>query len=568
MHIGVDVGGTYTDGVIIDHDRVIQTVKIPTKKNLAHSIELVIAQLAANNGAENIDKIVISTTLITNLLAEKKHESVGLLLLPGPGVNPADLNFVCPTVVIRGAVDYRGRIIVEADLREVQQAVEGMLAKGINSIAVACKFSQRNPVLENKVIEYLGQSYPRVITIASHRVSGLLNWLRRANGAALTLMISEKYHFFIRQIEESLAKMKICCPIYVLKADGGTLPLELALQYPLESVFSGPAASALGALAFADKNITSVVMDIGGTTTDLAIILNGVPLLSERGAFIDNYPIPVRGLALTSLALGGDTSITAQNGRVSLGPRKGQAYCLGGPRLTITDILVYLGKSDISSSEEVVGALGELAGSLGRKPQEIAAEVIDIFMDTLEAKLEEMFHKWEEEPAYHIWQVLSQQKKRPAAIICLGGPADGLGALWGERKGWDVQIPPYSPVANAIGAALAKTTLRLELHADTEQMRYSTNLGSVGGPLATKLKNTDEAKQFALSIFRELSDKWSLEKDYTGNIPETIYEESFNLIRDWHTSGKIFQIGLQTPSGIQTVLHPCSKKAPEGGAKQ
>lgn len=550
MYIGIDVGGTFTDGVIVSKGKVLKAVKAATSPNPGDSIIEVLQKLTQSADIAQFKRIVLSTTLITNILAQNKQDPVGLLLIPGPGVNPKNLRFAGSYFLLQGSVDYRGRVMRDLDMAQVARGVDHLIGQGFKKIAVACKFSQRNPDLEERIIKYIKSRYPGISVLASHKVSGLLNWVRRANGAVFTLAVEDHCRSFINNVKSTLNTLDIDCPVYILKADGGTLPLRQSAEYPLETIFSGPAASALGALAAAENGITTVVMDIGGTTTDLALILDGVPLLAEKGAEINNYTVPVRAMAVSSAALGGDTSIVFEEGKVRLGERVGPALCLGGPSLTVTDILVHLGYSSIGDLGLIESILKDFSLSTGIDKEDICRESLQLFIESLEKRLEEMFRTWEEEPAYRVWQVIANKKERPTTLICLGGPAQGMGTLWGKNKGWKVMIPENSAVANAVGAALAKNTLKLDFFADTERMIYSTSLGGIQGVLKNKLKTLDEAKAMALNIFNEKTEVQNGEAEEI----DIMYQESFNMVRGWNTTGKIFQIGLQSPTGILSAL--------------
>ncbi|MGI6588270.1 MAG: hydantoinase/oxoprolinase N-terminal domain-containing protein [Peptococcia bacterium] len=551
MFIGIDIGGTFTDGVVISAQKVIKSIKVPTHEDISLSIENALKQILWDIEPQKIKQVTLSTTLITNLIMQDKLAKAGLLLFPGPGANPHQLNFACPYKILHGAIDYRGRIIEPLDWAEVEEACQHFLDKQINHLVVACKFSQRNPALEEQVTEFLQKNYPQIKVLASHKVSGLLNWVRRTNGTFYTLTTRDTCCSFQENITTTLKKLGLNCPIYILKADGGTLPLDISLRYPLETIFSGPAASTLGALACTKEKTTSVVIDIGGTTTDLALLLEGEPLLAERGAFINNYPVPVRSVAVSSLALGGDTSLLIDKNIVSFGQRQGPALCVGGPVLTITDILVYSGYSNIASPELIKDKVEEMAQALQLTPQQFSKQVLEMFVKQLENKLKAMFKSWEEEPAYRIWQVLSAEKERPQTLVCLGGPAIGIGKFWSTQKKWQVLVPPHSSIANAIGAALARTTLKLDFFADTERKTYTTNIGGLQGTLSKRLNNIEEAKEFALDLFQETAHDWQLTEDTPL---ETLYEEGFNIVRGWRTAGRIFQIGLQTVPGIRAFL--------------
>lgn len=550
MHIGIDIGGTFTDGVILDKNKLVRYAKIPTDQDIAWSIQEVLEQLISYIDKNKIERLVLSTTLITNLLTQGKQEPVGLIILPGPGVNPDSLKIIGQTLIIHGAVDYRGRIIETIDQQEIKKAIEKLLKQGIKHIGAACKFCQRNPSLEEQIESIVLQEYPQVNFLKSSDVHGLLNWVRRANGTVYQLMIANEYQMFIEKIKATLTKFNLTCPVFVLKADGGTLPLDISAGQPLESIYSGPAASMLGALAASGEELTAVGMDIGGTTTDLGLILEGRPLMASSGAVLNGYPIPCRALAVSSLPLGGDTSLAIKNGKVCLEERKGPAYCLNGPTPTITDALVYLGLSDLGDKDLAISGIELLAAENGFSPKHLAEEALELFISILEEKLTSLFEQWEEEPAYRVWQLMSKNIDRPRKIVCIGGPAKGLGKLWGQKKGWEVIIPEYASVANAIGAALSKTTLRLDFYADTQQKIYSTNIGGMHGKLAKTLINIDDAKKVCLELFQDISNNWGVTEEQR----EILYEESFNIIRDWSTVGKIFQIGIQTIPGLKAYL--------------
>ena len=142
--------------------------------------------------------------------------------------------------------------------------------------------------------------------VRGFEVSGQLNFLRRAVTAYYTAVTRDKWARFADSIKEALRKRGIVSPINILKADGGTMPLEVSLHNPCETVFSGPAASVMGAFALTMDQQTSVVVDIGGTTTDLALILEGRPLYASRGAVLA-VVIRIRSFAVRSMALGGDS---------------------------------------------------------------------------------------------------------------------------------------------------------------------------------------------------------------------------------------------------------------------
>jgi len=306
MLIGIDVGGTTTDAVLIDEGRIIKKSKVPTDHD--HLLECLMDALDEVVGEippEKIERVVLSTTLITNLIAEGKTDPVALIMEPGPGMNPDGYALGGEVHIVRGAIDYRGREIQPLDEDQVKEAAAKIADRGYKKVAVASKFGQRNPSHEERMREIVLRTNPEIAVEMGHRASGRLNFPRRAATTMLKAATQERYRRFAEEIAKAVSRRKIEAPIYVLKADGGTLPLATSVDHPVETIFSGPAASTMGVLALTPPGQTSVVVDIGGTTTDLALILDGVPPHRPRtGARVDSYLTHIRAFAVKSVALG------------------------------------------------------------------------------------------------------------------------------------------------------------------------------------------------------------------------------------------------------------------------
>jgi N-methylhydantoinase A/oxoprolinase/acetone carboxylase beta subunit len=164
----------------------------------------------------------------------------------------------------------------------------------------------------------------------------------------LTASTKDIYARFASAVQETVQKHRINAPIMILKADGGTLPLAESVNCPVETIFSGPAASILGALSLTDATKTGVVVDVGGTTSDLALILSGRPLMSSKGVSIADNLTQVRSFAIKALPIGGDSSVIIQAGKLVILPkRQGPAVCMGGQIPTPTDALRVLGKEQL-----------------------------------------------------------------------------------------------------------------------------------------------------------------------------------------------------------------------------
>jgi N-methylhydantoinase A/oxoprolinase/acetone carboxylase beta subunit len=484
------------------------------------------------------------------MIATNNIEPVALVLIPGPGRNPDDYNFEVPhTFMLSGAIDFRGREIEPLVDSEIMSCIERVKQAGLRRVAIVGKFSQRNRTHEQTVANCFAEHCPDIQVVLGHQVSSQLNFPRRVVTALLTLATQDKFRDFYAQVSAALSQRGVDAPLYILKADGGTLPFEQAISVPVETIFSGPAASTLGVLALTPPGQTSVVLDVGGTTTDLALILTGRPLLASRGAKIEQRLTHVRAFATKSVALGGDSILGTKNGSVQiLSRRAGPAYCLGGPEPTPTDAMRYAGLTDIGDADRAGEAMRRLGGDLSLPPDEVANLVLDQMVMRITDEIQAMFLAWEEEPAYRIWELLQKQKVRPQNIVGIGGSAPALLPLLGQATGCHTLAPVHHEVANAIGAALARVTLRLTFHFDTERKFYFIEETGLQDKLSNQLSSLADAEQFSISSIKQAGERLGIAQLAE---PELVYSEMFNMVRGWRTTGRLYDVCVQFPPGIQ-----------------
>ncbi len=400
MLIGIDVGGTTTDAVVVDGNKVVKTAYVPTDHdNLLKCLLWALDELVQGIDTGKIERVVLSTTLITNMIAEGKTDPVALVLIPGPGTNPRDYA-LGESIILDGAIDFRGKEIDRLKESQIKEAAAQIRAQGLSRVAVVGKFCQRNHAHELKVGEILAAALPGAKIELGHKVSGQLNFPRRAATTMLTAATNDSYERFAKDVARALKERKISAPVYILKADGGTLPLDKSVQMPVETIFSGPAASIMGVLALTKPGQSSVVVDIGGTTTDLALILSGKPLLSAKGARVGSLLTHVRAFAVKSVAIGGDSAVAVSSqgcapgsescvpgtksccGSLAVGPhRDGAPLCMGGNGPTPTDALRVLGLTQIGDAAKAEKAMQIVAEGLGCTAREAAQKVVDAVVD-------------------------------------------------------------------------------------------------------------------------------------------------------------------------------------------
>ena len=568
MLIGIDVGGTFTDAALIQEGRVKKWSKIPTRPEILSSLLEALDQVIEGSDPEDITRVALSTTLITNLIAENKSEPVGLIAIPGPGANPHDFPIFEEANIISGAIDFRGRETQPLDMSEVKTALRSCELNGLRKVAVVGKFSVRNNRHEQQIAQLAEKEFPQLELELGHRAAGQLNFPRRAATCLLTAATREAFSRFSEQVRTALKERGIKAPVYILKADGGTLPLANAVSSPVETIFSGPAASTMGVIALTTPGQTSVVVDVGGTTTDLALILSGKPLLSSRGVRINQNLTQVRGFAVKSVALGGDSQVMVVNSRVKLSPqRAGVAMCLGGPEPTPTDALRLLGMTDLGDLSLAQAAMEKVADQLGEKESalEAAGEIVNQMIETLSAEINEMFLEWEQEPAYRVWEVMQKEKVKPQNVVGVGGSAPALVPLVAKEIGCHSLIPPFAPVANAIGAAVARPTISVSLRVDTETGICTMAEGGYQHTLRPGEKekyHLEQAESLARVLLEEKAASQGL-GDYRREA-EVTHREVFNVIRGWSRVGRIIDISIQVTSGlIPEWITPAAEK--EGG---
>lgn len=550
MLIGIDVGGTTTDAALINGGQVVKTAIGPTDhQDILGCLLRALDKLTSGIDCRKIERVVLSTTLITNLIAEGKQDPVSLVLIPGPGTNPDDYHLPGQPIVLGGAIDYRGREIQSLDQSQVRAAAARIAGQGIKKAAIVGKFCQRNPAHELQAESAFRDAAPQVEVEVGHRVSGMLNFPRRAATTVLTLATRDQYREFAHAVVQAIRNRNIDAPIYILKADGGTLPLDRSEDRPVETIFSGPAASVMGVMALAPAGQTSVVVDIGGTTTDLALILSGQPLLSSKGARVDGMLTHIRAFAVKSLGLGGDSAVRVAKGHLTVGPdRQGPARALGGPLPTPTDALSVLGMAQVGDAALAMKAMQEVGSSLGCSALEASQKVVETSVEKIVREVEQMFLEWEQEPAYRIWEILQKERVRPQNVVGVGGASPALVPMVAERLKARSIVLKHAAVANAIGAAVARPTMTLSLHIDTERGVYSVAEDGSSGEVSGRNLNLQGAEDMARRLLMERARSLGIGEH--ADEAEVTNSEIFNMVRGWSTVGRLLDVRMEIPAGI------------------
>ena len=238
------------------------------------------------------------------------------------------------------------------------------------------KFSVRNPVHEFKIHEILKDSFEKVFL--GHRISGNLNFPRRIATTYLNAAVYPIHKVFYEAVQKSLEAKGLSGPIRILKADGGNMNFKSSIDIPGQTILSGPAASVMGSLAFSPKDEDTLIMDIGGTTTDMSILINRVPLLAQMGIRLGNYKTLIRSLDTLSIGVGGDSVVKIESGQIKVGPeRLGPAMAYGGPVPTPTDALFVLGEMKNGDREKSINGIKPMAKQLGLPVEQAALDIFE-----------------------------------------------------------------------------------------------------------------------------------------------------------------------------------------------
>jgi N-methylhydantoinase A/oxoprolinase/acetone carboxylase beta subunit len=547
MILGIDVGGTHTDSVLMNNRQIIRKSKVLTdKKNILKSVLMATEAVAEKEDIKKLQRIVLSTTISTNAVVQNQLDDVTLIVMNGPGVAPHDLPLSEKSRLVAGYMNHRGMEAEapnKAELEEVQYMME---KKNVDHFAIVGKFATRNPAHE-KAAEAIFSKKAKHVSV-SHQLSGSLNFPRRIATTYLNEAVWGLHGGLVGELAAYMEKLGINVPLYILKADGGTIEYKQSQTQPVQTILSGPAATIMGVLPYVSQEKDSISIDIGGTTTDIALFADGVPLLEPLGVEIEGHKTAVRGLLTQSIGVGGDSHVRVEDGKLLLGPeRLGPAMALGGSVPTPTDAAIVLGLADFGDKAKAQAAIESLATRLKQKTEETAQAVLDLACDMIASKAGEMLEEVNGKPVYTIHELLEGRKIAPIEMIVVGGPAPFLAKRLQEKTGYAAVVPTDSDVINASGAAMARTTVELNLVADTEDGSLSiAEAGTVQRipPSFTEKDVIALGKDLLIKRARAAGAK---EEDIVVEVADI---QSFNVVRSFSTTGKNIRVRLQVKPGL------------------
>ncbi len=442
MRIGVDVGGTNTDAVLLDGDKVLSWCKMPTTPNVGGGITDAISKILADAdiSADEIQCVMIGTTHFTNAFVErKKLLPVGIIRIALPAAQALPPLMDWPEAVaekvggtihlIKGGYQYDGRINEELDEAAIIAAALDFKEKGLRTVAVAGLFSSVNGDMELRAAEILKKHMGDISISLSHTI-GRIGILERENATIMNASLAEMAKEVVKSFHQALKDLNITAPFYVSQNDGTLMNAEFVGKYPVLTFASGPTNSMRGA-AYLSGMKDAIVADIGGTTTDVGMLVNGYPRESSVTVDIGGVRTNFRMPDIMAIGLGGGSLIKEEGLKVTVGPQSvgfkllEEGLVFGGYTLTSSDIAVAAGYVDMGDPEKVASL-----------PTGMIEKAVDVIHNIMADVVDRM-----------------KTSSDPVPLILVGG---GSVLINRDIPGTsDTIIPGYASVANAIGAAIA-----------------------------------------------------------------------------------------------------------------
>ncbi len=547
MIVGLDMGGTHIDAVILERGNILNVVKKPLDRaNPFESIWGTLVGLLSGYDKSKIKRINLSTTVSTNAIVENKISPVGMVIQSGPGLPHDFLACGDENVFISGYVDHRGQMVKGLDLKEIEDAISKFKDKGITSCAIVTKFCTRNFEHELEINRLMERHFD-FITMG-HSLSGKLNFPRRVFSSYLNSAVYHVFKDFTNNIKKSMEQEGIEAPLFILKADGGTTSLSTAQKRPVETILSGPAASFMGLNALMNTDKDALLLDMGGTTSDIFFLADGVPLFEPLGIEIGPYKTLVRAIYSSSMGLGGDSSIDIKNAKLQIGPKRdGAPYAFGGPKPTPTDAMIALGLINDGDRRKAFEAMKALGKHLNLGPEDTAQKILDTMGDMIKNKVDELLMGINSKPVYTLKELLYGKKIEPQLINIIGGPAKFMQPILEKKFNLPCHFPKHYLVANAIGAAMAKITTDITVIADTSRGVLSVSELGISEKIGRSY-SPDSARMRALKLLEERAVSLGAKKEEVES--EIVEESSFNMVKGFFTSGKNIRVKAQVKPGI------------------
>lgn len=439
IRIGIDVGSTHTDAVAMEGRRVLRAVKTRTTREVGEGIERALRELLVSLDPARVGAVMLGTTHFANAVVERRRlqptAAVRLCLPSGASLPPMcdwppDLRerVAAGVYLVPGGLEFDGRPIAELDERLLRRIARELAARGVEAVAVSAVFAPLDPSQEERAAAILREELPGAVVTCSTEI-GQLGLLERENAAILNAALVKLARDIVAAFSRALSRLGLAAPFYLTQNDGTLMRAELAAERPVLTFSSGPTNSMRGAALLTGEQ-DAIVVDIGGTTSDVGLLVRGFPRPAAANVEIGGVRTNFRMPDVYSLGLGGGSLVRWQP--LAIGPEsvgyelteRGRAF--GGDVWTATDLAVALGYADLGDR----------------------ARLGDVSRSKVEEAVERMHRMLEE--------AIDRMKTSPEpipAVVVGGGSILVRRPLAGTSR---TLKPEHFAVANAIGAALAQ----------------------------------------------------------------------------------------------------------------
>jgi N-methylhydantoinase A/oxoprolinase/acetone carboxylase beta subunit len=444
LRLGIDVGGTNTDAVVMDRDdQLVAKAKVPGTLDVTGGIDTAIAAVMRTPGIEpgRITHVMLGTTHATNAILERRQLGrVAVIRIGSPATHavrplfgwPEDLRQVVSVgeTIVPGGIEFDGRDLVPFDAGAVARFL-GEVGASADAVAITGVFSPVSARQELEAQEVVRRELGPIPVSLSHLV-GSLGLLERENATVLNAALAGVARQVTEAVRTSLRSRGLDPVTFFAQNDGTLMALEYAVQHPVLTIGSGPANSIRGA-GFLTGSEDAVVLDVGGTSSDVGVLIGGFPRQSSQGVEVGGVRTNFRMPDLVTIAIGGGTVVHQEGEDLRLGPEsvgyriQREALAFGGSTLTLTDAAVSAGRTRLGS-HSVPSSLGPVASlALARSDQDLADAIDKV-----------------------------KTSRADCLLIAVGGGSVLLPeSLPGVSE---IRRPPHFDVANAIGATIAKVS--------------------------------------------------------------------------------------------------------------
>lgn len=466
MRVGLDVGGTNTDAVLLDGSTVVAWAKVATSDDVAGGIQAVMQDLLGQSRVEpdRIDSVMLGTTQFANAIVQGRGlNAVGVLRLSlpvGTGIPPledwpADLvTAISPRVhQVHGGFEVHGAPIAPLDRNEILEAALSFARAGIRDVAISGVFSPMDPAQEVEAASCVREVLPDARISLGHEI-GSLGLLERENACILNASLGDVAAAVVDGFVAALRATGLRCAVFLTQNDGTLMTAAMARRYPVRTVGSGPTNSMRGAAAITGM-ADAVVVDVGGTTSDIGVLVRGFPrpaaLTVSLGGVRTNFPMP----DVLSLGLGGGSLVRTDGDALRLGPDSvgnrltRDALVFGGAVPTVSDAAVAAGRLSLGNHPLPPAHDGRWGGAVLAQ----AAHMVEEGIDRMKTSVGDV------------------------PVVLVGG---GSALLPDRLRGADrVVRPDHAQVANAIGAALAQVGAEIDRVVDLEPAHRGARLDAL-----------------------------------------------------------------------------------------